>query len=396
MSYSQAQLGRVAKLIRGIAFKPEERVPVGSLGSIVCLRTANIQDVLRDTDLIAVPRDKVSRDEQRVRQGDILVSSANSWNLVGKCAAVPCLDYDAAAGAFISILRPQRSVVDARYLYRWLSDDQTQHRVRQCARQTTNIANLSAERFLSLRLPLPPLAEQQRIAAILDKADAVRRKRREILRLLDEFLRSAFLEMFGDPVRNEKGWDRKRLRDIAVVTTGNTPPRSHSEYYGDTIEWIKSDNINTPGHYVTRAKEGLSLRGRQLGRTVGAGAILMTCIAGTKDCIGNVAVTDREVAFNQQINAVEPRRDVDHRFVYVQFLVGKGLVQRASTDSMKGMVSKSRLEDVQVLNPPSHMQQKFGEWFTRWHTVYSKQCQAADTAEALFDSLSQRAFQGEL
>ena len=122
----------------------------------------------------------------------------------------------------------------------------------------------------------------------------------------------------------------------------------------------------------------------------------MTCIAGTKDCIGNVAITDREVAFNQQINSIKPGPGVDHRFLYVQFLVGKGLVQRASTDSMKGMVSKSRLEGLHVLTPPPHLQERFGQWFTRWHTAYSHQCQAADEAEVLFDSLAQRAFRGEL
>jgi type I restriction enzyme S subunit len=258
------------------------------------------------------------------------------------------------------------------------------------------VKGITLDRLRDLVVPLPSLPKQRRIAAVLDKVEQVRRKRGEALRLSGEFLRSAFLEMFGDPVRNERDWDRKALGDIAVVTTGNTPPRLNAGYYGGMIEWIKSDNINTLDHYVTKAKEGLSAEGRHMARTVGPQAILMTCIAGSRDCIGNVAITDREVAFNQQINGIEPQTGTDYRFLYVQFLVGKGLVQQSSTDSMKGLVSKSRLQAVQVLTPPFQLQKQFGEWFTRWHTIYSKQGQAANAVVELFDSLSRRAFRGEL
>lgn len=65
-------------------------------------------------------------------------------------------------------------------------------------------------------VPVPPLSEQRRIAAILDKADAIRRKRREALRRTDQFLRSAFLDMFGDPVSNRKGFPRVKLSDLAA------------------------------------------------------------------------------------------------------------------------------------------------------------------------------------
>jgi type I restriction enzyme S subunit len=325
-------------------------------------------------------------------RGDLLLAKITPCFENGKAAFLGDLPENMGFGSTeFHVLRP-RPDVDPRYLF---------HAVWGNAFRSTGAASftgsagqkrLPASFFDRYKIPLPPLAEQRRIAALLDKADGIRRKRRESLRLLDEFLRSAFLEMFGDPVRNEKGWDRKRLQDIAVVTTGNTPSRSYAEYYGDAIEWIKSDNINTPGAYVTRAAEGLSAAGRQLARTVGPGAILMTCIAGTRDCIGNVAITDREVAFNQQINGVEPGPEIDHRFLYTQLLVGKALVQRASTDSMKGMVSKSRLEGVQVMAPPRQLQARFGQWFSRWHKLSSRQRRAEDTADSLFDSLAQRVF----
>ncbi len=254
---------------------------------------------------------------------------------------------------------------------------------------TLNLDSLS-----KLRIPLPPIDEQRRIAAMLDKADAIRRKRQESLRLLDELLRSVFLEMFGDPVRNDRGWHVARLDRIARITTGNTPSRSHPEYYGDHIEWIKSDNINTPDALLSRSTEGLSPIGMQRARVAHPGAVLMTCIAGSKECIGNVAIADRAVAFNQQINAIELHGDGDHRFLYALLALGKPLVQRASTDSMKGMVSKGRLERILVIQPPMELQERFGVWFDHWHASRSRQCRAADLAVLFFDSLAQQPFSG--
>ncbi|MCU0693191.1 MAG: restriction endonuclease subunit S [Polyangiaceae bacterium] len=202
--------------------------------------------------------------------------------------------------------------------------------------------------------------------------------------------------MFGDPVTNPRGWEVKPLAKLGRITTGNTPSRAVDEYFGDDIEWIKSDNINTPSHYLTRATEGLSAQGRAIGRTVPSGSTLMTCIAGSPDCIGNVALADREVAFNQQINAVTPHEGVDHRFLYVLLLVGKRLVQAASTNSMKGMVSRGKLEEVQVPAPPPQAQRRFGETFDRVLRMSQRQESALRDSEVLFAATVQRAFSGQL
>jgi len=111
-------------------------------------------------------------------------------------------------------------------LYRWFSWGATQHRLRSFGNQTTNISNLDHQRTLKLRIPLPPLPEQKRIAAILDAADNLRAKRRESLAQLDTLLQSTFLEMFGDPVMNPMGWDeRAKLGEIAEIVSGITKGR---------------------------------------------------------------------------------------------------------------------------------------------------------------------------
>ena len=113
----------------------------------------------------------------------------------------------------------------------------------------------------------------------------------------------------------------------------------------------------------------------------------MTCIAGSPECIGNVALADREVAFNQQINAITPNAGVDHRYLYVLLLVGKRIVQAASTNSMKGMVSKGRLEGVRVPKPPPKIQAEFGEAFDRVLALSRRQEAAWIDSDRLFNAV---------
>ena len=182
---------------------------------------------------------------------------------------------------------------------------------------------LNKAKLQILQIPLPPLAEQKRIAGILGAADALRARRRETLVQLDALLQSTFLDMFGDPVTNSMGWDTSALGEVGEVVTGNTPSRKRPEYYGKDIEWIKSDNINHPSFVLTEAEERLSVAGKAVARTSPKGSILVTCIAGSPSCIGNAAIADREVAFNQQINAFVPGERIALWFAFGVFWVGQ-------------------------------------------------------------------------
>jgi len=245
------------------------------------------------------------------------------------------------------------------------------------------------------KIPLPPLNEQKRIAAILDKADSLRRKRQQAIQLADQFLRSVFLDLFGDPVTNPKGWEVCPMSHMAEVITGNTPSRKQPEYYGDYIEWIKSDNINTPSNFLTTSRENLSVQGYKVGRKVPEGSTLITCIAGSFECIGNAAFADREVCFNQQINALVPLT-VKPWFLYGLILFSKKKIQAASTNAMKGMVSKGTLEKIEMIFPPIELQEKFEELFDKHRKLTSKMNRSSRLADKEFFSLSQKAFAGEL
>ncbi|NCS77653.1 MAG: restriction endonuclease subunit S [Microcystis aeruginosa K13-07] len=335
--------------------------------------------------------DRADAGNSAPKLGDVLFSKDGT---VGKVCVVR-EKREFAVLSSIAILRPKKEIADSSYLGYILGFQKT---IDEASKRKTGSAvrRIILKDLKQVEIPLPPLEEQRRIAAILDKADGVRRKRKEAIRLTEELLKSTFLEMFGDPVTNPKGWEIAKLGDFGKILTGNTPPRSVSENYGDEIEWIKSDNITTPEHFLTEAEEKLSAKGKKIARTVPNGSVLVTCIAGSRSSIGRAALTDREVAFNQQINAVVPNSDVDPYFLYGQLFVAQHLVQAQSTDSMKGMVNKSKFSSIEFIKPPSQKQQKFGKWFLGFHRYYMNLIGGEEQSENLFNSLLQRAFRGEL
>lgn len=292
----------------------------------------------------------------------------------------------------IASLIPLNNNIDINFLYWALQHiDLMANTDRAAMGQTLNKAKLK-----EIKIPLPSLSEQKRIAQILDKADEIRQKRQQSIEKLDELLQATFIDMFGDPVTNPKGWKVKKLADLGSIATGNTPPRANPENYGNFMEWIKSDNLNHSFDYATKATEYLSEIGAKKARVVPSGTILVTCIAGSFDCIGNLAIVDREVAFNQQINSLTPNDENDTLFLYYLLKISKHIIQSSSTKSMKGMISKSKFSEITLPIPPFEEQIKFSKVFENFNSLKKTALSQLEHQENLFQSLQQRAFKGEL
>jgi type I restriction enzyme S subunit len=179
-----------------------------------------------------IPASIIRNSSKYLNPGDILVSSANSWNLVGKGCWVPELKYPASAGGFISILRGNPNAVDLRYLYHWFVSPQIQAKLRSYSNKTTNISNLDHSRTLATEIPLPPLEEQLRIAAILDKAHEIQvadRKRRETH---GRFQASYFRYLFGEPSKATENWSLKTIASCCTnIQTGPFGSLLHQSDY---------------------------------------------------------------------------------------------------------------------------------------------------------------------
>jgi len=356
------------------------------------MNNVTVDGTLDWTDRRRVPAEAGDLDRYGLEPGDIMFNCTNSSDLVGKTALFSGFSEPVAYSNHFLRLRLNRKQAEPGYVSWWLYRQWRRREFERLAICWVNQATVRKDDLLDIQIDLPELPSQRRIAGMLDNADRLRRMRRYALELSDQYLPALFLRMFGDIVANPQGLPRAQLCELAEIQIGNTPPREDADNYGGTVEWIKSDNIVQGALHPTRASEMLSAKGASLGALVDPGAILVTCIAGSLASIGNVAVTDRRVAFNQQLCSLSPHQDVEPLFLYGMMLKAKPLVQRQATEAMKRMVSKGRLEEVSLFRPIRTQQKAFANALMLHETSRAATSEALRQAEHLFQSLLNQYF----
>ena len=346
-------------------------------------------NVIENLELVTFDT-KPSRANQNVKVNDVIFAKMKDTK---KTLIINEDIKDIIVSTGFFVLRA-KEIIDSRYLYFYLNSSKfLREKDNLCTGATQSALNLQG--LKKIKILVPTIEEQVKIVNILKISEQTLVKRKEAINLLDELVKSKFIEMFGDPVSNPMNWDKKRLADECNIITGNTPSRKVEAYYGDYIEWIKSDNITGAGVYLSTAREYLSKQGLKVGRSIEKDSILMTCIAGSIKCIGNVAIADRKVAFNQQINGIEPLKNNVY-FMLQQFNLSQKYIQSTINMSLKGILSKGQLSELEFIFPPIEKQNEFAEFFKQVDKLKFKMEESLKELENNFNSLMQRAFKGKL
>ena len=280
--------------------------------------------------------------------------------------------------------------LDSQFLYYFLKSNIGRQMIRAKAAGSVR-DNLKLDMLKEITIPESSLNDQKRCAATLDNLQYLIELRKKQLNELDNLIKARFVELFGDSKVNPYGFNKVRLEDSCEIVTGNTPSRTVNDYYGDYIEWIKTDNIMAEMMYPTRATESLSEVGLKVGRYVEKGAILMACIAGSVASIGKVCITDRQVAFNQQINAIVPKK-YNALFLYVLLQTSKDYLVEELNMPLKGILSKSKLGEKTFILPPMDQQNAFAAFVAQIDKSKVVVQKALEEAQLLFDSLMQEYF----
>lgn len=285
------------------------------------------------------------------------------------------------------------SELNNRFLYYLLC----RYDMNRIAKKTTGLDALNFSDLGNIKISYPDLETQIKIVAILDKANDILEKKKKSILLFDKLLKSTFFEIFGDVANNTKGWEKMPLREFGDIITGNTPPRNDkSNYDSEFIEWIKTSNIIHESPTLTEADEYLSEKGFSKSRYVDANALLVACIAGSIGSIGRSAITNRKVAFNQQINAIVPNNDVSVHFLYWMFKLSSEYIQSFATKGMKRLITKGEFEKIPFIKPDHSLQMKFEKVALFYASLINKIYSSKLKFEYLLSSLSQQAFEGEL
>lgn len=254
-----------------------------------------------------------------------------------------------------------------------------------------------------IKIPLPPLPEQKRIAAILDKADAIRRKRQQAVKLTEELLRSVFLDMFGDPVTNPKGWPKTKLSEVVNGKYGiKAGPFGSSlkkedytasgyRIYGQ--EQVIAGRFDVGDYYIGERKF------QQLkGCEVAEGDLLVSLVGS----FGKVLVVPSSVEpgiINPRLLKITPNCN----FVTSIFLAAiiedtsiQAEFERMAHGGTMGILNVGLLKQLDVILPPLERQYEFASRLKAIKNMKDNLQISCTTSDTLFTSLLQRTFKGEL
>lgn len=326
-----------------------------------------------------------------IEAGDVLYTAVGSY---GHSAVVP-RGKTFIFQRHIAHIKPNRNLLDASYLARILESPSVRQQADKVARgiaqKTVTLSSLR-----EFQIHLPPLEEQRRIAAILDKADALRRKRKRALELLDTLTQSIFLDMFGDPITNPRGWPVKPLAEYETFLTSGS--RGWARYYSDSgrgfirIQNLRGGELSTDDMiYVEPPNDAEALR-----TTVKEGDVLISITAD----LGRTAVVpkamDGVAHINQHIALVRTAGiDPAYLAMYLASAAGKSQFEALNRQGVKAGLNFDNIRELRILEPPVKLQKQFVARKRAVGSMADKLSIEIESLGRLFTSLQHRAFSGQ-
>ncbi|HIF9403012.1 TPA: restriction endonuclease subunit S [Photobacterium damselae] len=399
MNWPIGKVSDIADIISGYAFKStwfdegdDKIVRIGDL--------QNGRVVTEACKTINASNHRIS-EAYRIREGDILM--ALSGATVGKIAVADAEAEGAFLNQRVAIIRGKSRTNSAFLKYAFSG-----HLLDTLLLSAGGAAqpNLSPKKLAELEIPLPSLDEQKRIAAILDKADAIRQKRKQAIALADDFLRSVFLDMFGDPVTNPKGWEVKPLKmGISKITAGWSAKGENEPCTGKKLGVLKVsavtggtfkpfenkavvEDLIPSGKALIFPKKGDLLFSRANTRElVGA-----TCIV-TKS-YDNVFLPDK--LWSISVDGESITTEYLHMLVQHPKFRSQLTSQATGTSGSMLNISKAKLEGTFAPFPDISVQLKFKEIYWKHISNIEKLEALQEGVEHGFSSLAQKVFSGQL
>lgn len=320
---------------------------------------------------------------------DILYTRVGSYGE----AAVVNLDMDFSIFVSLTLLKPKLDLINPRYLMWYLNSP----KVRDFANQNTTgvgVQNLNVSVVRDYSVPLPPLSTQKAIAEKLDKADALRKKDKELLAQYDDLAQAIFIDMFGDPVKNEKGWEIKSLDDVCnKITDGEhgTVKRLNSGFLYLMARNIRNNEIDfSEVSYISESDHNKIYRRCNAEQ----GDILLICVGAT---IGRTCIVPKmqEFSLARSVALIKPDRvtlNSQYLNTYLSLDFIQTRIKSSSNTSAQAGLYTGAIKEFKITIPPIKLQTHFAEKIQNIEAQKAIVKQQAQQSEDLFQALLQESF----
>lgn len=270
----------------------------------------------------------------------INVGSVNYWNGSGAVVVSP----------LYVVVKIDESKIRQDYLNFFLHSSEALNQIHNLTEGTVR-DSLKFSAFVKVQISLPALPEQKRIAEELDRICELKKNAEERLALMDQLVKSRFVEMFGECD------DLVRLDQVGQIYTGSTPPMKVPEYYdSNDIPFVKPSDLSFEISQVVTSECFVSKKAEPVVRMFDPGAVLVTCIGAT---IGKMGVARVRGTCNQQINFVVPSSNIEPEFLALALQSKKDELVRSANSTAVPILNKSQFSKIQLPLPPIGEQRKF-------------------------------------
>lgn len=393
------RLGNKIIQVRGISYKPNDISAIPLPDYVPVLKANNIQEEGIDTNnLIYIHKNKV-KPEQFIKKGDLLLAaSSGSKEIVGKNIYFES-DFNGSFGAFCKLVRPKNHI-NPRYLATFFKSVPYKRHIRKLLSGAL-INNLKNEYIDSLLIPEVSDADQLHIANLLSQAENLISRRNESIRLLDEFLKSTFLEMFGDPVRNEKGWEINSLAEFGSFKNGLNYARNETGVsvrclgVGDFKKLSKLSDIESLAvlNLTSEPSNDYYLKD---------GDIVFVRSNGNRELVGRCIIifpkSEKVTYSGFCIRYRIEKNGINSTFLSHLFRVPvfrKSMLQGGRGANIQN-INQQTLAGLKIPTPNLSLQAQFAHIVEKTEALKAQYQQSLQELENLYGSLSQRVFLGEL
>ena len=329
--------------------------------------------------------------------GDILMSHINSPKHLGKCAQYKLEPEKLIHGMNLLNLRPKKSVLSSGYVFYYFNTNIFKQKINKISNQSVNQASFSVGNLKKVKIPLPSLPEQQKIAEILDAADSLRQKDQQLIDHYTELSQSLFLEMFGDPVSNPMGWKMKKLNDVSTSQLGKMLSKKSKQDINPK-KYLRNANVRWRCFNLNDVLE-MDFNDREVEKFSLSYGDLLVCEGGE---VGRCAIWRENIEdcyYQKALHRV--RVDSEHLTPeylqeYFYWMSKLGGLNSSVSEVTFSHLTAEKLKQLKIPLPQIELQNQFSER-TEAIEQQKQQAQASlEKSEALFNSLLQRAFKGEL
>jgi type I restriction enzyme S subunit len=317
--------------------------------------------------------------------GDILISVRAPVGPTNLALEKCCI------GRGLAAIRADRKKLNIDYLRFFLRDAEP---MLASMGQGSTFAAIGRTELASLSVPLLSLDDQNRIVDILSRAEGIVRLRREAEKKAAEIIPALFIDMFGDPMTNPKGWPIQPLRQLSTFMSGGTPSKSREDFWDGSLPWVSPKDMKRP--YIDDGLDHISekvLTETNI-KLVPVGSVLIVVRGMILAHTVPVAYSSSPLTINQDMKAIIPIASVNGCYLLWLLKVLQpnllNIVSTAAHGTKK--IETSLLENMMIPLPPLEMQIDFSERVMEINSIQSQQLSATAKAEATFNALLAKFF----